>query len=862
MPPEIRASSMDIYRALRRFNKGVYWAMGRIKSILWQMLKGPSEGWVTSILLLLSVMMAVWSVGSAQWVPTPGLYWLAICGVVLGLLLAKMRFNGWLLAISGLLLGIYLSFYQLTSLVEGATSLNRYAEVGNRLLIWGQAFLDGNVNPDTLPFSFFLLFASWLAGFICSWSFFRKHNIWGAVLPSGIVIVVNLTNLLPGAQKLPLYLYLFVVCLLVARLFLLEREQDWDNRNVQRFPPDSRLLPNAFRFALVVVIITCLLPTTSVKVTPVAAVWDRISSPVRVIGEEFARSIGGLPAEDTNSGHSFGPTQPFGGSTTLGEESVLIVSAPIPIYLRARSYDVYTHDGWETSDTQMVSPESGPIQPLEGDSQKSQEVEMSVKALFSLAAGEPVYLGGHPIDMSIDYQLEVPQSATYQISLAGSETDMAVETENLPLDLEEAVWQLWEMKSASHGTITTSDIEAALPEYIWLVAVSWESGTQGVETVVVERHVPISADTVSVRTTGPISAGDSYEATVSMSTATESDLLAAGTGYPYWILDRYLQLPDTLPTRIVDFAQELTKDIETPYEKAIAIRDYLRTLEYTLDIEAPPDGTDGVDYFLFELEEGYCQYFASAMTVLLRASGIPSRIVAGYGPGEPMEQYLPGDIMNHPFRIWQDLQDTFIIQNSHSWSEVFFPGYGWIPFEPTPVRPVIARGEFGIPPQDAEDTGGSTVEPDAEGTGDSTVKPDDMETSTPWNIRLLGIPLGLALFGAIIWLGWRRLLGQVSDPRVAYARIGYLAALSGVGPRENLTPQEYGRRLATTIPEMSTDLDKIVTGYVRVSYSKHNLNSEDRYNIGRAWLQVRNHLLRRVLHNVLPFKFHSKRSKS
>ncbi|MGB5925486.1 MAG: transglutaminase domain-containing protein [Dehalococcoidia bacterium] len=848
MPQEIRPTSRGIRRALRQLNKGIYWAVTHIKTILWQMLKGPSEGWVTFLLLLASVMLAVWSVGSVHWVPTPGLYLLALCGVVLGLLLAKVRFNGWLLAITGLLLGTYLSFHQLASLVEGATSLDRYAEVGNRLSIWGQAFVDGNVSSDTLPFSFFLLFTSWLAGFICSWSFFRRHNIWGAVLPSGIVMVINLTNLLPGAQRLPLYLYLFVVCLLVARLFILEREHDWDHRRVQRFPPDSRLLPNALRFALVVVVVTCLLPSTSAKVAPVAAVWDRISSPVKVIGEEFARSIGGLPSKETDSGHSFGPTQPFGGSTTMGEESVLMVEAPFPIYLRARSYDVYTHKGWETSDTQMVSPELAAGQELEEEFQKSQEVEVSIKALFSLAAGEPVYLGGYPVDMSIDYQLEVPQPASYRISLAGSEADMAVETENLPADLREAVSRLREMKSASHDTLTTSDIRFALPEDIW--AVSWEPGTEGVETFAVERHVPIPANTLSVRTVGAVSAGDSYLATVSVSTATESDLSAAGTGYPGWILDRYLQLPDTMPSRVIHLAQELTKDIETPYEKAIAIRDYLRTLEYTLAIEAPLDGTDGVDYFLFELQKGYCQYFASAMTVLLRASGVPSRMVAGYGPGELTEQYGPGDMTGRGPGAWQDWQDTFVVRNSHSWSEVFFPGYGWIPFEPTPVRSVITRGEFGFPPQDAE------------GTGDSTVKPDGTETGTPWNVRLLGIPLGLALFGAIMWLGWRRLLGQVSEPRVAYARIGYLATLSGLGPRENLTPQEYAGRLAAAVPEMSAALDKIVYTYVRVSYSKLDLNSEDRSNIARAWPQVRNHLLRRALHSVLPFKFYLKRSKS
>ncbi len=846
MPQAMRTKGRGVRRALSQFSEGVYWAVTHVKPLLWQIVKGPSEGWVPLLLLLASVMLAIWSVGSVNWAPAPGLYLLALWGVVLGLLLAKVRLNGWLLAIAGLLLGIYLSFYQLTSLVEGAASLDRHAEIANRLFIWAEAFVDGNASVDTLPFSFFLLLTSWSAGFICSWSFFRRHTILGAVLPSAIVIVFNLTNLPPGAQKLPFYLYLFAVCLLVARLFLLERERDWEHRRVQRLPPDSRLLPNALRFALVVVIVSFLLPTASTKVAPVAAVWDRISSPAKVIAEEFARSVGGLPAKEANWGHSFGPTQPFGGTATMGEESVLIVEAPFPIYLRARSYDVYTHKGWETSDTQMVSAESATIQPPEGESQESQEIEVSVKTLFSLAAGGPVYLGGDLIDMSIDYQLEVPQPAIYRISLALSEADLTAEAEDLPLDLREAVWQLWETKSASHDTLTTSDITTAMPEDI--LVVSWESGTEGVETFTVERHVPIPANTLSVRTVDPISAGDSYLATVSVSTATQSDLSAAGTGYPDWALDRYLQLPATMPSRVLDLAQELTKDLETPYEKAVAIRDYLRTFEYTLDIEAPPDGTDGVDYFLFELGKGYCQYFASAMAVLLRASGVPSRMVAGYGPGE--EQYGPGDITGREPGAWQDFQRTFVVRNSHSWTEVFFPGYGWIAFEPTPVRPIITRGEFVFPPHDTEGGGGSTV------------NPDGAETGSPWDARLLGVPLGFALFGALVWLGWRRLLGQVSEPRVAYARIGYLAALSGMGPRENLTPQEFGHSLAAVVPEMSAALDAIVHTYMRESYSKHDLNSEDRSVIARAWPQVRNHLLRRALHRAWPFKFHLKHPKS
>ena len=859
MRPEIRTAIRTIRWALKQLNKGVHWAATHLKSLLWQILKGPSEGWLTSILLLLSVILAVWSLGSAGWVSTPGLYLLALWGVLLGLMLAKIRVNGWLLAIGGILLGAYLSFYQLTSLVDGATSLDRHIEAGNRLFVWAKALASADVSTDPLPLSLFLLCCSWLAGFICSWSFFRRRNIWGAVVPSGLVIVLNLTFLEPGVQRFPLYLYLFAVCLLMGRLFVLERAHDWDSRSVRRLRPNSRLLPNALTLALVVVIVTSLLPASWGEVRPIAAVWDRISSPVRAIGEEFAAVFQGVPGQDPVDRPSFGNVSVFRASTTLREEALLIVEAGYPIYLRARSYDTYTYKGWETRETHVVSANLSAAEEVNEEFQKLGQAQVTVKVLFSLAAGEPVYVGGYPVDMSIDYELELAQPASYRISLVGSESELAAKAESLPADLREVFWQLREVKSASHDMLE-EDIRLALPDDVKMV--SWETGTEGVEEFTVERHVPIPGDVISVRTVDPSSAGKSYSATVSVSTATESDLRAAGTEYPGWILDRYVQLPDTMPTRVIDLAQELTRDIEEPYEKAMAICNYLRALDYTLDMGSPPDGSDRVDYFLFELGEGYCTYFASAMTVLLRAAGVPSRMVVGYGPGELMDQYGPGEMVPDPHGAWQDWRWTFAVRNSHSWSEVFFPGYGWITFEPTPIHALMARGDFGFPPQDAGGAGGSTVTPDDEGVGDPAIKPDSNAGGIPLNARLLGVFLGLASFGAIIWLGWRRLFGHVSEPLAAYARVGHLAALSRMGPTETLTPQEYGRKLAAAVPEMAAALDQIVRTYVRVSYSKHGVNSEDRSNVARAWPQARNHLLRYALTRIIPSRAHLRHSGS
>ncbi len=264
--------------ALKRLQAGASWAVQHTKAVLRQMVRGPSEGWMTFILLVLSVVLAVGIVGNAQWVPPPGLYSMALCSVVLGLILAKMRSNPWRLSIGGLLLGLVLSFYQLTSLAEGVTRLERLAEIGTRLFAWWQALVGGGTSSDTLAFSFFVVLTSWLVGFVSSWFLFRKHSIWGALLPGGVAVVASLINVPSREQMFYLHLYLFVAFLLGARLFSLERRLEWEKRGVQHLPADSVLrLPEAFWLAMAVVLATSLLPMEPARINPVAAASDPMS---------------------------------------------------------------------------------------------------------------------------------------------------------------------------------------------------------------------------------------------------------------------------------------------------------------------------------------------------------------------------------------------------------------------------------------------------------------------------------------------------------------------------------------------------------------------------------------------------------
>jgi transglutaminase-like putative cysteine protease len=118
-------------------------------------------------------------------------------------------------------------------------------------------------------------------------------------------------------------------------------------------------------------------------------------------------------------------------------------------------------------------------------------------------------------------------------------------------------------------------------------------------------------------------------------------------------------------------ALEITAPYSSPKKKADALQNYFLDFPYTLKMDPTPDGEDFVDYFLFNQREGYCVYFASAMAIMARAAGLPSRYVVGYRhSGEPR----PGN------------PNAYIIRqkNAHAWTEVFISGFGWTRFEPTP----------------------------------------------------------------------------------------------------------------------------------------------------------------------------------
>ena len=358
-----------------------------------------------------------------------------------------------------------------------------------------------------------------------------------------------------------------------------------------------------------------------------------------------------------------------------------------------------------------------------------------------------------------------------------------------------------------------------------------------------------------LQTDPPTLAAGAFTVTVDQSTATEADLQGAGTSYPDWLAP-YTTLPPTgyrspdLLNRIQQLALKVVRDANatTPYDQAAAIEAYLRgpTFSYTLKPRQWPAGVDPIEFFLFTSHEGYCQFFATAMGDMLRSLGIPSRLVNGFGPGT----------------LDANLHTTIVrSRDAHTWVEVYFPKYGWIPFEPTndSVYQPIPRGNPGgaslclresgciNPPSTsgkAGDLPGPVGHPGSTGGGGSApsasfrLSVPDAGTLT----KIAGVLLSLVL--VLLAAGGRYL--RPRSVMAAWNRMLVLARLAGAERRPGETPLELGRRLAQVFPEASDPVRALADGFVVAAYAPPEVAETGRATVMDAWSALRPFLLRRI----------------
>jgi transglutaminase-like putative cysteine protease len=400
-----------------------------------------------------------------------------------------------------------------------------------------------------------------------------------------------------------------------------------------------------------------------------------------------------------------------------------------------------------------------------------------------------------------------------------------------------------------------------------------------------------SLDLVAMEADPYIRAGEVYEVTASLPSFTQQELREAGTDYPEWVLERYLQLPAEITPRTIELARRLAEGKDNPYDIAQAITDFLReNIEYVeyLD-ELPPEDQDVVDWFLFEYQKGFCNYYATSEVLMLRSLGIPARWAVGYAQGERTEvgdsQTAPGP-QGEIFETGDEIVVFYARQrDAHAWPEVYFPNIGWVEFEPTasidpiirpsgaPLEPVLPDGQPDIPDpndirrlrnqpkldDDLDPLSGLTDPNLGQNPGISPLSVAFALIGSAFALGLLGFALLARQKRLPIWINFERFVRGETTPLPVrlesglrrfglrsptflknWARVAVLPVLSkayleidralqrlGFPLEPSLTPAERAAALEKILPQASAPIDRLLVEYQLATYSPYQANDTE-----------------------------------
>jgi transglutaminase-like putative cysteine protease len=734
------------------------------------------EGWGVLLLSLALVIVTGLAVANTGWAEGLGVIPPASLGAFLiGFMITKSLLPGWLGHLFSLTIGFGWSFRLVTTLFPYYyTWKDRWAWLWWRAYQWGSKLVTGGISYDNLIFVFQMTFITWIVGYLTVWFVFRVHKEWHAIIPGGVLLLVNLYY---APQDVTVYFlaYLVLAFLFVIRFYLFTQQQTWRQERVH-FNADEvnfDFLRSGALFTLIIVALAWITPSAIMSQS--AEYLQVIRGPWHDMQVEWNRLFASLNYRASASADFYGKAMALGGSRTLGQVPVLEVAAPhgIHYYWRAVVFDEFTGREWRNNDDTFV--------PFGGENNQP----------FPIAT----YQGRQLISETVT----ILQPGTSVLVMA-----------------EQPTW----VDLPTRASLSYVDPTAEPPL---------------VETISFAQNRVF------------FEPGDHYVVSSLVTTATVPQLEQAGVSYPAWVKTRYLQLPATIPERVKQLAQTLTISYSNPYDKANAVQNYLRSaITYNEKISAPPADRDPVDYVLFDSKEGYCDYYATAMVVMLRSLDIPSRVVSGYAQGE-----------------YDMKKDSYVVsqEDAHSWVEVFFPSYGWIEFEPTAAQPVIERA--GAPsdeswrnedlPQDRTDIPGR---PNDLPEDLYDVPRDDMSGGfLPWMGTNLNRPspwiwVGLvsaAAAGAAVWVMRNRRAVPMSEVEAIYANMLRLAEWAGAHIAPWQTPHEHAAALSRVLPDGEPPAQCIARVYSCERYGHCPPDLRDRSDAHYAWKALHPQLRRAVL---------------
>lgn len=687
----------------------------------------------------------------------------------LGLLMSLSRFDGFFALSHSMFVGlawILFSMAQIVPMDEVSSFLNssniselqaRVYFVLLRLLDWIDAAISRTASADNYVFIFEICFLLWWLTYLGVWSIFRYGYTWRAVIPAGIVLLIN-TYYAPQSTVGFLLAFVLVALVLLVRTNLSEQQLRWRADHIY-FQPDIvwDFLRNGILFSALLVLLAWVMPGLGrnsqlrALLTPVNTTWESTA-------ENVQRLYQGLNRQPSEIVASFDNTLTLGGERNVSDSPVFQAQTAQARYWRAVVFDTYDGRRWLDTADGTAQYDAGEIVPV-----PSWRARTAISQTITLLAPVGTILFGMP---------DVAQS------------DVRVNAR---------------VRSQA-GAVP---IPAATPP---------------------EEGLPV--EFTMMHTDRDLFNGDRYVIVSAATEATVRDLEGATTDYPPEILERYLQIPTDFSPRVIAEAQRLVAGLPTPYNKTKAIEGYLRTIPYNDAIAPPPPDTDPIEYFLYEIQQGYCDYYATAMAMMLRAVGVPARTASGYAEG-----------------IFDEESGYYFVteRDAHTWVEVFFPEYGWIEFEPTAGESPLERlpgedrtnvdaaaGEAEPTPQPDNPAADATPPPAGREdlpppfTGEELIDISDTEggSVTPWWLLMLALLLVIPLGALLVWRvrsnGPTRFTADL--PVLLYERMEGWSQRLGLPLRVDHTPYEHAERLSAALPDTAPLVHDVTDSYVRYRF--------------------------------------------
>jgi transglutaminase-like putative cysteine protease len=794
------------------------------------------EDGLTLVLALGATLSVSLGLESSGWSDDmPPITLVSVVALVAALLSARSGLSilaAWPVAV---LTGALVVFWQTLELVGPGNLEQRLDAIYFRFETWFDLAFHGGVSNDSLPFNVLVLSLTWLGVFVFGWSVYRWQNAWLGLIPGGITLFLDLA-LVGDDLAGSVLLYMLFGFLLVMRTNLMARVEVWRREGTPYPQLLSLTFLNFSAWALLLLIAGAWVAPVGPFTTP--APVEAAVRGLEEIGVNFVRLSGPLKVKRVVPVHNYTGVLPFQGSIDLGDREVMTVRVNDPavsglIRLRGAVYDEYGGGGWKAGErTSVELPgylEDTIRDEIDTGETQGKVIPMTITVERKSVVGTVLFSPGEPLSSSLSsFAIEVP-SAGFRV---------------IPVRVEGGGERL-----TTDEILTNVVAEELGEEYVGLTA-SREESRGLVKIGVLNGTGESLPDSLVTKPEARVGEGRSYNITGFIPIIPPEELRqAAGPlseGDPQWVRDLYLQLPEELPGRIGAQAASIAASGENRYDRAVLIQDYLQQFPIEFDIADTPPGRDTIDYFLFESQRGYFDYHSSAMAVMLRTLGIPSRLAVGFVIDEEDKDLESGSY-------------TIRDRNAYAWTEVYFPGYGWIAFNPSPDRssdllPTVKTDEELDAPVDPAAIPGlpAPIDPIIDVPADDIGIPGTSpvaEQGRGYNPLLtLGVVAFISMLAGSVFLGWQRSVAGLPYSQQLWEKAVRLSTWAGHGPRTGQTPAEFARALSRGVRDAG-DMTVLASAYNRSRFRRQEPD-EEKARLAEIWTPLRNALLGAIVKRI------------